>query len=68
MTQIEATAPYTLPTPSARLDRAISDYLFTSRRAKTLYFNDEDYLIAEESAWKKLQEALLDHPEYNLEI
>lgn len=66
MAQIELTEPYHLGTPELQLNRAVSDYLYTSRKAKTLYYNEEDYLIAEEKAWNKLMDAIKEHPEFNL--
>ncbi len=69
MAQIELTEePHKLGTPELQLGRAISDYLYTSRKAKTMYFNDSDYMIAEEKAWKKLEEAVLEHPEFKIDI
>ena len=56
---------YRLQTPELQLDRAVSDYLYLSRNRATLYPSDEDYLVAEESAWGKLKEALTEHPEFN---
>jgi hypothetical protein len=66
LAQIELTEPYHLGTPELQLNRAVSDYLYTSRKAKTLYYNEEDYLIAEEKAWNKLMDAIKEHPEFNL--
>jgi hypothetical protein len=57
---------YHLQTPELQLDRAVSDYLYLSRNRERLYPHDDDYLTAEEAAWDKLQEALAEHPEFNI--
>ena len=57
---------YEQPTPELRLDRAVADYLYVSRAAKTLYGQYRDYDLAEEKVWQALVEALKEHPEYNI--